>query len=439
MLRNRIASPALETPLERSQALSRKMRAAFILQALIASLAIVLGAFLAAAVVKQSLVQTALQEEANHYWQLHGASRAQPPPNTYNLRGYLVERGRSSLTLPENLRELGAGFHDLDQENLLVLVDEKPAGRLYLVFLDSQAVRLAFWFGTLPIILTLLALYVVTWLTYRASKRLVSPVTWLAREVAQWDPRNPDVSGLADDTLPANVQGETRQLASALHGLAERVSSHVARERDFTRDASHELRTPLTVIRVATDMALSEESTPRMDRALQRIQRAGRDMEAVVDAFLILAREAEVQPQSEDFEVADIVLEEADNARGLLVGKPVDLEVRCNAKPRLHAPPRVMHVVARNLLRNACNYTDHGRIEVVLEQDRLSVRDSGIGMSPAAVARAFEPFYRADPEQPQGTGLGLSIVKRLCERFGWKIALESEPGQGTTVTVRFVG
>jgi signal transduction histidine kinase len=227
-------------------------------------------------------------------------------------------------------------------------------------------------------------------------------------------------------------------LASALHGLAHRVSAHVERERDFTRDASHELRTPLTVIRVASDMAMAEDSPPRVARALQRIQRAGRDMEAVIDAFLILAREADVEPQSEDFDLADIVLDEADNARSLLIGKHVDLEVTCNAKPRLHAPPRVMQVVVSNLLRNACSYTDAGRIEVILEQDRIVVRDTGIGMSQDSMSRAFEPFYRADPSRPNGTGLGLSIVRRLCERFGWKVELESVLGRGTTATIRFV-
>ena len=420
-----------------SQGLPRKIRIAFIVQVVLASLAIVAGVFLVSAVIKRSLINTALQEEAAHYWNLYGASEAQPPPNTYNMRGYLVMRGRSNLLLPENLRTLTPGFHELKADNLLVLVDEKPTGRLYLVFLRSQAERLAFYFGTLPIILTLLAVYLVSWLTYRASKRLVSPVNWLARQVTQWDPRQPDVSMLAPDKLPADVQGEARQLASALHGLAERVQSQMARERDFTRDASHELRTPLTVIRVASDMAMTEESSPRVARALQRIQRAGRDMEAVIDAFLILARENEIEPQTEDFEVADIVLDEAENARGLLVGKHVDLEVTCNAKPRLHAPPRVMQVVVSNLLRNACSYTDEGRIEVVLEQDRIIVRDTGIGMSEESAARAFEPFYRADPSRPQGTGLGLSIVRRLCDRFGWKVELDSTLGQGTTATVRF--
>ncbi|HMM26525.1 MAG TPA: HAMP domain-containing sensor histidine kinase, partial [Pseudoxanthomonas mexicana] len=226
--------------------------------------------------------------------------------------------------------------------------------------------------------------------------------------------------------------------AAALHGLAQRVSAHVARERDFTRDASHELRTPLTVIRVASDMAMAEDSPPRVARALQRIQRAGRDMEAVIDAFLILAREAEVEPQSEDFDVADIVMDEAENARALLLNKPVDLEVTLHARPRLHAPPRVFQVVVSNLLRNACSYTDRGRIDVILEPDRVIVRDTGIGMSAESMVRVFEPFYRADPSRPQGSGLGLSIVSRLCDRFGWKIELDSELGRGTTATIRFV-
>jgi signal transduction histidine kinase len=419
------------------QGLPRKLRIAFILQAVMVSLAIVLGVYLISAVIKHSLMNTALQEEATHFWELYDASTAQPPPNTHNLRGYLVVKGHSNLVLPDNLRALKPGFHELKDDDMLVLVDEQPAGRLYLVFLRSQAERLAFYFGTLPIILTLIAIYVVSWLTYRASKRLVSPVSWLARQVAMWDPRRPDVSALAPEKLPAEVQGEARQLAQALHGLSERVASHVARERDFTRDASHELRTPLTVIRVASDMAMAEEASPRVARSLQRIQRAGRDMEAVIDAFLILAREAEVEPQREDFDVADVVLDEAENARTLLIGKPVDLEVTCNAKPRLHAPPRVFQVVVSNLLRNACSYTDEGRIEVLVEADRICVSDTGIGMSQEAMQRVFEPFYRVDPTRPRGSGLGLSIVSRLCERFGWKIELESEVGKGTTATIRF--
>jgi signal transduction histidine kinase len=418
--------------------LPRKIRIVFILQAVLASLGILLGAWLVSLVIKHSLVSSALKEEAAYYWQLYDASPMQPPPNTQNIRGYLLETGRSPLSLPANLRALPPGFHELKADDQLVLVDVRPEGRLYLVFLRSRAEMLAFWFGIVPVLLTLLAVYGASWVTYRASKRLVSPVNWLARRVSRWDPGHPEAADLAPDKLPADMQGETRQLAAALHSLATRVTAHVARERNFTRDASHELRTPLTVIRVASDIALGDqELTPRLRRGLNRIQRAGRDMEAVIDAFLILAREADVEPQVELFDVNEIVRYEVDNARELMVGRPVEIFLHSAGPVQLHAPPRVLQVVVSNLLRNACSYTDEGRIDVDVLDDRVVVRDTGIGMSAEALGRAFEPFYRAEPTRPQGTGLGLSIVRRLCDRFGWKVTLDSEPGRGTQAAVLY--
>lgn len=160
-------------------------------------------------------------------------------------------------------------------------------------------------------------------------------------------------------------------------------------------------------------------------------------MEAVIDAFLILAREADVEPQVELFDVNDIVRHEVDNANELLGTRPVVVHLHSDGPVNLRAPPRVLQVVVSNLVRNACSYTDEGRIDVHVRDDRVVVRDTGIGMSAEALSRAFEPFYRAEPSRPQGTGLGLSIVRRLCDRFGWKVSLSSEPGQGTEATVIF--
>ncbi len=418
--------------------LPRKIRIAFIVQAVLASLGIVLGAWLVSLVIKHSLVGAALREEAAYYWTLHEASPTQPPPNTRNIRAYLLEAGQSPLNLPANLRDLQPGFHELREDDQLVWVDARDQGRLYLVFLRSRAEALAFWFGVVPVLLTLMAVYAASWVTYRASKRLVSPVNWLARRVSRWNPGSPDAGDLAPHKLPADMQGETRQLAAALHDLANRVTANVARERNFTRDASHELRTPLTVIRVASDMALADDQIePRLRRSLQRIQRAGRDMEAVIDAFLILAREADVEPQMDVFDVADVVRYEVDTAAELMANRPVHVELHAPAPVMLHAAPRVLQVVVSNLVRNACNYTDEGRVDVYVEHDRVRVRDTGIGMSPEALARAFEPFYRAEPSRPQGTGLGLSIVRRLCDRFGWQVHLASTLDQGTEATIIF--
>ena len=115
------------------------------------------------------------------------------------------------------------------------------------------------------ILIALAAIAVVTWMTYRATRRMLAPMDWLLREVGRWDPQRPDTRSLAPERIPDVVQGQARKMADALHGLGERVDAYIARERDFTRDASHELRTPLTVIRVAVDLiahdgGLSERS-----------------------------------------------------------------------------------------------------------------------------------------------------------------------------------
>ena len=418
-----------------SYGLPRKIRIAFMLQALLASLAVLLGGYLMALVVKYGLINAVLQSEAQYYWQQSAQVAELAPPNTLRIRGYLQPAGQSDTVMPAQLRALAPGFHELESSDQLVLVDQQPEGRLYLVFQRSIAHRAAVWAGVL---LILLAIHASSWLTYRASARLVAPVSWLARRVSLWDPRHPDAKELAPERLPPEVQGETRQLALALHDMAGKVGDHVARERNFTRDASHELRTPLTVIRMASDMALADSGlTPRLQRSLQRIQRAGRDMEAVIDAFLLLAREVDVEPQSELFDVGEVVRYEAANVEELLQGKQVQLRVLVEGNQMLVAPPRVMHVVVANLLRNACLYTDVGEVEVRVMPGQVVVRDSGIGMSSEALARVFDPFFRADGGSQLGVGLGLPIVRRLCERCGWHIEIDSREGQGTTVTLLY--
>ena len=288
--------------------------------------------------------------------------------------------------------------------------------------------------------IALLAIAAVTWMTYRATKRLLAPMDWLLREVARWDPQRPDTRALAPERIPYAVQGEVRMMADALHGLGERMDAYIARERDFTRDASHELRTPLTVIRVAADLiardaALSERSR----RSLGRIQGANAAMESLMDALLMLARDEDVALETEDFAVRDIVAHELERVRPLVEDKGLALELQVEAEPELHAPPRVLGVMLGSLLSNAVRFTDDGRIVVRLLADRVEVADTGIGMDAAALARAFEPFYRATVAHSGGQGLGLSIAHRLGQRCGWPLLLASTPGQGTRATILFGG
>ncbi len=302
---------------------------------------------------------------------------------------------------------------------------------------QSMSGRAAFPFVSMVAILIATAsVGAVMWMSYRASKRAVAPVDWMLREVARWDPQRPDTHAFSPDRLPAGVQGDARKLAEAMHQLAVRLDAHVARERDFTRDASHELRTPLTVIQVATDLIGHDEGlSERSRRSLRRIQGATDSMESLMAALLLLARDHSVATETEDFPVREVVERELARIRPQLDKKGLALQVALDADPVLHAPPRILGVMLGNILSNAARFTERGEVRLRLLPDRIEVEDTGIGMDAAALARAFEPFYRADLEQPEGPGLGLSIAHRLGQRCGWPLQLASQPGQGTRVTI----
>jgi signal transduction histidine kinase len=419
--------------------LRRKIWVAFILQAAAISFAAVLGVYGASAVLKHVLIQRALQQEAAHFWQRRERDPNALVPDTYNMNGYLVRAG-DVAALPGPLKPLLSGFHSLPRAEggSLVLVEDRAGQRLYLLFKQEQVDSLAFWFGMAPLALVLAVVYLIAWTTYRTSKRVVSPIIWLANLVQHWDPKRPDASALRAENLPIDVEGETLTLASSLHDFASRIGSFVEREHNFTRDASHELRTPLTVIRVAGDMMADDETlSATARRSLKRIQTAGRDMEALIEAFLILAREGDTGLPAEDFSVAEIVGEEIEKARHLLAGKPVTLQLIQEADIELHAPPRVFSVLLGNLLRNACNYTDRGSITVTVRRASVVISDTGVGMTADELARVFDPFFRAGDRRIGGQGIGLSIVRRLSDRYGWPVRLTSEPGKGTTATISF--
>ncbi|WP_298581043.1 HAMP domain-containing sensor histidine kinase [uncultured Luteimonas sp.] len=423
------------------QGLPRKIRYAFVTQGLLLVLAVVFGVSLLTLITRDALVRQRLTVEADAFWARQGQSGSQLGthlPSTGTLEGYF-RSAREVRTLPPYVESLPEGVNFVYRSHKAVLVQRRPEGVLYLVLRTRSVDRLMGTSAAIMILLGLLTALVITTLTYRKSRRMVLPVNRLAEEVARWDPNQGDLtSPLAVSGFAEEPSREVQALAHALHGLSARVAEFVQRERDFTRDASHELRTPLTVIRVASDMMLSDPSLPPHGRRpLERIQRAARDMEAVIDAFLVLARESGVAPVSEELDVCEVVLDEVEKARPLLFGKPVDLRLAADAAPKLFAPPSVLAMIVRNLIQNACNFTEQGSIEVRVEADAVVVRDSGIGMSAETLQHVYDPFFRADAFSPLGKGFGLTIANRLVRRFGWQLRLDSVEHQGTTATLRF--
>ncbi len=418
-----------------SSSLTGRLVRVFLLQALAISLAVVVGVYAAARVVEGVLVEEALDGEAAHFWTLYDADPDVPRPNTLNMLGYL-ERPVGGDAVPTWLGALQPGFRRVERpggEAPLVHVSEHDGVRLYLLFDEIQVSRLAFFFGIAPLSAVLLLIYALTWVGYRLSRSAVSPIVRLAARVEQFDPVAGDPQSL-DLRLSGRADAEVVVLAGALTKFVGRLHAFVERERDFTRSASHELRTPLAVLRANAD-ALERRAAGRDDllKPLSRMQRTIDDMERLIEALLLLAREEGSQPSPEPVVVNDLLAERIDQLRRARGPTAPAVTLQADCRLESVASPRLLAIVLDNLLRNAM---DHGGRDIVVTvaPGAVTVADGGAGMDAETRERVWEPFHRGGSDAG-GYGLGLAIVRRICERLGWRITLDSAPGAGTRVAL----
>lgn len=419
-----------------------KLLRLFAIQAAIISVTIVAGIFLANKLVYGVIMREAINSEAEHFWQRFEANPAHQLPDVDNLRGYMAI-GDDDSQVPEALRSLPpVGFHDLQvgDTRTLVHVSERDGRRLYLVFESDRVSDLAFYFGILPGALVLILLYVMGFVTYTLSQRAISPIVRLANYLENFDFNGSNAPKLDFSWLENAQDAEVLTMVEAVNHFSERLNAFIERERVFTRDAGHELRTPIAVLKGTLDLLETNGDRPDHERrALGRMRRTVDDMETLLSTLLMLAREEEVASPSVEVNVNEVVLKQLDLLSAQAEKARNKLAIHEHAQLSVRAPTAVVDIVLGNLIRNAVNYTRNGSVDVSVERGRVSVRDTGVGMSRQELANAFEPFYRADESRglTKGHGLGLSIVKRVANQFGWSVSAHSQPGVGTTIEVDF--
>jgi len=222
---------------------------------------------------------------------------------------------------------------------------------------------------------------------------------------------------------------------------------------NFLANMSHELRTPLNAIIGYSEMVQEELEARELDDVLpdvRKIHGAGRHLLALIDDILDLSRieAGKVELKPDVFPVSGLVREVADTIKPQVARRGNALEVRAEGElgDMLADQVRVRQVLL-NIMGNAAKFTENGRIFLEVERITLNgapwvafvVRDTGIGMSAEQVGRLFRAFTQADASSTRkygGTGLGLAISRQLCQMMGGDITVESEPGRGSTFTVR---
>jgi PAS domain S-box-containing protein len=221
----------------------------------------------------------------------------------------------------------------------------------------------------------------------------------------------------------------------------------------FLANMSHELRTPLNAIIGYSEMLQEEAAESGQESAasdLKKIESSGKHLLGLINDILDLSKieAGKMDLFLETFNVREMVRTVISTITPLVDQNGNTLQVDCpDDLGEMYADLTKVRQVLLNVLSNASKFTEHGQIGLRVYREELEGRDwiafevvdSGIGMTPAQIAKLFQPFVQADASTTRkfgGTGLGLSITRRFCQLMGGDIAVGSEPGRGSTFTIK---
>jgi len=251
-----------------------------------------------------------------------------------------------------------------------------------------------------------------------------------------------------NEALLQELRIRKEELARALE-IAEQANRAKSK---FLATASHDLRQPLQALRLFSEALQDVAKEPESQRLAGQI---GKSVNALVDMFDDLLDVSRldagiIQPRWQNFELFDLFdrlyvdFEPMAKAKGLSLQLPYCNErgmngPQCDAV--VYSDPFLLERMMRNLVSNAIRYTDHGSVEVrcrcLPDAVEIAVHDTGIGIRPEVLPHIFEEYYQVDNphrDRRKGLGLGLAIVRRVEELLGYRVLVESVPGQGSVFT-----
>ncbi|WP_337244649.1 HAMP domain-containing sensor histidine kinase [Luteimonas sp. gir] len=400
--------------------------------ALLLAAAVSLHGFLVNEYAERLLWDSMLRTEFARHLERRAGDPAYRWSDSDSLRLYVGQAGA-----PPETDRLPDGIHDevelADGTEMLVLVTHVDGLRHVLTLditeMEREEDRLTLFILGSSVLLVLLMGAVMA----VGLGRALRPLTTLARDIATL---SPDRAGQRVVPGP-QASSELEVIAAALNDYLQRNEHFVERERAFIRTASHELRTPVAVMSGAAELALAAPEIPAATaHQLRRIRHTADDMDRLIALLLALAKDpARLLQAGHPIELSALLPAIIDDHRHLTRDKALEIVLHAPQPCTILAPPGVVRATVGNLLRNAIEHSDDGRIEIALSADAtVVIRDPGHGMSPEQISTIYSRMARS--AAPVGDGIGLELIARVCEHLGWALEIESAPGGGTTATLR---
>ncbi len=265
----------------------------------------------------------------------------------------------------------------------------------------------------------------------------------LKRLEQQVKARKPDETELIDET---SLPKEVLPLVKGLNRYFKRTQTMLNRERRFTSDAAHELRSPLAGLRVQTELAQMTMNDPEIHaQALNNLTLGIDRISQLIEQLLVLSRLENIE-HLDDLEAISwrsLLEQDVSELYTKAERKQTDIQVDIKSEPKQQGKPLLLHLILRNLLENAINYTPNGSlIKLTLSEEKLVIEDNGHGVSEADLLKLGQPFFRPterpNKEQDEkGSGLGLSIIKRISELHGFTLVFSKSSLGGLKVEIGF--
>jgi signal transduction histidine kinase len=206
---------------------------------------------------------------------------------------------------------------------------------------------------------------------------------------------------------------ELNDLASQLKSGVDKITEYNLREQQFLKDASHEIRTPLATIRACLDTLDFKLSGPEK-KTVQRALKASSNMNRLSSALLWLARESEKPIEKTNIELTSFCEQQVTDHQYLINNRDVLIETKINTD-FIEIETDLLQIVFANLLRNACQLSGNGSIQITIDETYLYIKNPTI------------PEDEIGFSSYQSFGLGLQLVSRICEKIGWTFKFSEHP------------
>ena len=258
-------------------------------------------------------------------------------------------------------------------------------------------------------------------------------LTWLATSFILRPVKELAASAIGtNEEIKANYK-ELQPVADVINKKNESVRQMQSSKDEFIANVTHEMNTPLTSIRGFAELiasgSLSKEKTQKAGKTI--VEQSAR-LSGMITQILHFSAIDDDMLESYDVDVSELVLKD----KNLTLTS--DIEDGCIVATRRERVTEILD----NLVSNAAKYNvRNGKISVTLRGGKLTVADTGIGIAREELPHVFSRFYTVDKSHGEnvGFGLGLSIVRKICDRSGWKLGVDSTPGEGTEFSVNFRG